>query len=165
MPDDFNLSSTDTIIKSPALNAPSSQSALPRRAESCFNRCRTRSSTKGRRSLFQGLSPSSSLAVPSSRVGGSTVLSARNIHVIARGHRPRRCAPASIGIAGQAARMSLGDVKRDRTRLEQREIALLIGRNLAERMKRQMCGFLHRTEGNKANLVGLAHFFERPANT
>src|ERR1700716_2782012 len=54
MPDDFSLSSTDTIIRSPALNPPSSQSALPRRAESCFNRSRTRSSTRGRRSLLQG---------------------------------------------------------------------------------------------------------------
>jgi hypothetical protein len=33
MPDDFNLSSTDTIIKSPALNAPSSQSVSPRRTQ------------------------------------------------------------------------------------------------------------------------------------
>jgi hypothetical protein len=84
MPDDFSLSSTDTIIRSPALNPPSSQSALPRRAESCFNRSRTRSSTRGRRSLLQGLSPSRSLAVASSRIAGSTVLSAANIHVIAR---------------------------------------------------------------------------------
>src|ERR1019366_7587914 len=32
----------------------------------------------------QGLSPSRNLATPSSRIGGSTVLSAANIHVIAR---------------------------------------------------------------------------------
>src|SRR5262245_17930795 len=64
MPDDFSLSSTDTIIRSPALNAPSSQSASPRRADSCFSRSRTRSSTRGKRSSCQGLSPSSSLAVP-----------------------------------------------------------------------------------------------------
>jgi hypothetical protein len=31
-------------------------------------------------------------------------------------------------------------------------------------MKRPMRGFLHRTERNKANLVGLAHLFKRPAN-
>jgi hypothetical protein len=31
-------------------------------------------------------------------------------------------------------------------------------------MKRQMRGFLHHTERNKANLIGLAHFFKRPAN-
>jgi hypothetical protein len=31
-------------------------------------------------------------------------------------------------------------------------------------MKRQMRGFLHRTKRNQANLVRLAHFFERPAN-
>ena len=60
--------------------------------------------------------------------------------------------------------MALGDMEHDRPCLEQREIAFFIGRNLAKRMKRQMRGFLHRTERNKANLVGLAHFFKRPAN-
>src|SRR4030095_2061445 len=39
-----------------------------------------------------------------------------------------------------------------------------VGRNLPEWMKRQMCGFLHRPERNKTNLVRLAHFLERPAN-
>src|SRR5688572_8953231 len=60
--------------------------------------------------------------------------------------------------------MVLGDMEDDRACLEQGEIAFLIGWNLAERMKAQMRGFLHRTERNKANLVGLAHFFKRPAN-
>jgi hypothetical protein len=55
-------------------------------------------------------------------------------------------------------------MEHDRPCLEQREIALLIGRNLAEGMKRQMRGFLHRTERDEANLVGLAHFFKRPTN-
>jgi hypothetical protein len=58
--------------------------------------------------------------------------------------------------------MTLGNMEDDRPGLEQGEIAFLIGRNLTERMKRQMRGFLHRTERHKANLVGLAHFFERP---
>lgn len=43
-----------------------------------------RSSTRGMRCADQGLSPSRSLAVQSSRMGGSTVLSAANIHAIAR---------------------------------------------------------------------------------
>jgi hypothetical protein len=60
--------------------------------------------------------------------------------------------------------MALRDVQHDRPGLEQREIAFLVGRNLAERMKRQMRGFLQRTKRNEANLVGLAHFLERPAN-
>ena len=60
--------------------------------------------------------------------------------------------------------MALGDVEDDRPCLEQGEVAFLIGRNLAERMKRQMRGFLHRPKRDKANLVGLAHFLERPAN-
>jgi hypothetical protein len=60
--------------------------------------------------------------------------------------------------------MALGYMEHDRPRFEQGEIAFLIGRNLAERMKRPMRWFLHRTERNKANLVGLAHFFKCPAN-
>src|SRR5262245_45115470 len=84
MPADFILSRTETIKRSPALNLPSSQSAPPRRADSCFNRARRRSATKGRRSGVQGLSPSKSLALASSRMAGSTVLTAANIHVIAR---------------------------------------------------------------------------------
>src|SRR6266851_1649976 len=109
MPEDFSLSSTDTIKRSPALNAPSSQSASPKRTESWFSR-------------------------------------------------------PDIGIVRQQARVALGDMEHNRPCLEQGEIAFLIGRNLAERMKRPMRGFLHRTERNKANLVGLAHFFKRPAN-
>src|SRR5262245_51680091 len=60
--------------------------------------------------------------------------------------------------------MALGDMEDDRACLEQGEIAFLVGWNLAERMKAHMRGFLHRTERNKANLVGPAHFLERPAN-
>ena len=60
--------------------------------------------------------------------------------------------------------MVLGDMEDDRACLEQGEIAFLIGGNLAERMKCQMRGFLHRAKRNKVNLVGLAHLFKRPAN-
>src|SRR5437660_12377256 len=60
--------------------------------------------------------------------------------------------------------MALGDMEHDRPCLEQGEVAFLIGRNLAERMKRQMRGFLHRAKRNKANLVGVTHFLKRPAN-
>src|SRR4029453_5963299 len=52
----------------------------------------------------------------------------------------------------------------DRPRLEQREIAFFVGRNLTERMKLTMRGFLHLTEREKSNVVRLAHFFKRPAN-
>src|SRR5580692_3489197 len=60
--------------------------------------------------------------------------------------------------------MALCDMEHDRPRLEQGKIAFFIGRNLPERMKRSMRGFLHRTERNQTNLVRLAHFFKRPAN-
>src|SRR5260370_7391473 len=61
--------------------------------------------------------------------------------------------------------MALRDMKHDRPRLEQGEIAFFKGRNLPERMKRTMRGFLHLAERNKTNVVRLADFFERPANT
>ena len=56
------------------------------------------------------------------------MLSAANIHVIARAR--------GIGIFRQQACMSLGDMKHDRSCLEQSETAFLVGRDLAERMKR-----------------------------
>ena len=45
--------------------------------------------------------------------------------------------------------MALGDVEDDRAGLEQREIAFLIGRDLAERMQRQMRGLLHRANDTR----------------
>src|SRR5688572_5541109 len=60
--------------------------------------------------------------------------------------------------------MALRDMEHDGARLEQGEIAFFIGRNLPERMKRTMRGFLHLTERNKTNVVRLAYFFKRPAN-
>ena len=95
---------------------------------------------------------------------GGYELEDRRLHRVERGEHPRDRARPRIGILRQQARMALGDVEHDRAGLEQGEIAFLIGRNLAERMKRQMRGFLHRTKRNQPNLVRLAHFFERPAN-
>jgi len=60
--------------------------------------------------------------------------------------------------------MALRDMEHDRPRLEQNKVLFFIGRDLPERIKRSMRRFLHRTERNEANLVGLAHFFKRPAN-
>src|ERR1700736_2552261 len=60
--------------------------------------------------------------------------------------------------------MALRDMEYDRPRLEEGEIAFFIGRNLPERMKHTMRGFLHLTERKKTNVVRLAHFFKRPAN-
>src|ERR1700704_3676037 len=149
MPEGFSLSSTDTIKRSPALNAPSSQSAAPRRTESWFSRPRTRSSTSGRRSLLQGLSPSRSLAVPSSRIGGSTVLSAVNIHVIARAR------PLVSSGSRPAWRSAIWNTIAPR--LEQGAFAFFTARNLPERMKHTTRGFLHLTERKKTNFVW--HFF------
>src|SRR5262245_24227089 len=88
----------------------------------------------------------------------------RRLHRVDRGKHPSDRARSGIGVSRQKFRMALGDMEDDRPCLEQGEIAFLISRNLAERMKSQMRGFLHRTKRNKANLVRLAHFLERPAN-
>ena len=88
----------------------------------------------------------------------------RRFHRVDRGKHPGDCAGAGIGIARQQAGVALRDMEDDRSRLEQRKLAFLIGRNLAERMQRQMRGFLHSAKRNKTNLVRLAHFFKRPAN-
>src|SRR5580704_17765520 len=60
--------------------------------------------------------------------------------------------------------MALRDMEYDRARLEEPEIAFFVGRNLTERMKVTMRGFLHLTEREKSNVVRLAHFFKCPAN-
>ena len=70
------------------------------------------------------------------------------------GHSERDSARPRIGVKRQPASMPLGDVQDDRPCLEQDEIAFLIGRNLAERMKRQVRGLLQCTERNKTNLAG-----------
>src|SRR4051794_20756740 len=88
----------------------------------------------------------------------------RRLHRIDRSKHPSDRARPGIGVVRQKACMALGDVEDDRPCLEQGEVAFLIGRYLAERMKSQMRRFRHRTERNKANLVGFAHFLKRPAN-
>lgn len=55
-------------------------------------------------------------------------------------------------------------MQHDGARLEQREIAVLIGRNLPERMQRPMRGLLHVAERKQTNIIGLADFLQRPAN-
>jgi hypothetical protein len=73
-----------------------------------------------------------SVAICPSTIGGSSVLSAANIHVIAR---------TGIRIVWQQTTMALRDMEHDRPRLEEDEIAFFIGRNLSERVKRTMRGF------------------------
>ncbi|MNT65578.1 hypothetical protein D3C72_2035710 [compost metagenome] len=60
--------------------------------------------------------------------------------------------------------MAFRDMEDDSPRFEQGEIALFIGRDLPERMKRDMRGLLHRFERNKTNVVRLAYFFKCPSN-
>jgi hypothetical protein len=60
--------------------------------------------------------------------------------------------------------VALGNMKHDRARLEQDEIAFFISRYLAERLQRAMRRLLQRAERPQTNLVGLACFLQRPAN-
>ena len=57
----------------------------------------------------------------------------------------------------------IGDVEDDRSGFEQDEIALFIGRDLAERMAGEVRWLLHCGKGQQADLVGLPHLLERPA--
>ena len=66
----------------------------------------------------------------------------RRLHGVERGEHPGDRPRPRVGIVREQARMVLGDVEDDRARLEQGEIAFLIGRDQAERMKAQMRGFL-----------------------
>jgi hypothetical protein len=95
------------------------------------------------------------MAFASSRIGGSTVLTAGEHPV----DRPR----PGLRIFGQQPGMALRDVQYDRPRLEQGKIAFFVCRNLPERMQRQMGGLLHRLERNKPHRIRLAHFLQRPA--
>jgi len=65
---------------------------------------------------------------------------------------------------GQKPRMSLGNMKHDRTRFEKDWIACFMGENLAEWMKGTVGGRLHGSERNQTNRIRLAYFFKRPAN-
>src|SRR5690606_33391083 len=69
-----------------------------------------------------------------------------------------------IGIVRKQTGVAFGDMENDRSCLKQDEFALLISWNLTERMKRQMCRFLHCLEGNKPNSVRLSHFFKSPTH-
>src|SRR5258707_12183903 len=95
---------------------------------------------------------------------GNSTIKDRRLHRVKRGKPPCDRARPGIRIVRQQACMELCDMEHDRPRLEQGKIAFFIGRNLPERMKCSMRGFLRRTERNKTNLVRLAHFFKRPAN-
>ena len=155
-PDPSSRRSTCTIMRSPALNAPSSQSASPEPVGK-FVQPHADAILDHRQALrCQGLSRSMSMAIERSTIGGSTVLSAANIHVIARAR--------AFASSGSSPAWRSRDMEHDRPRLEEGEIAFFIGRNLPERMKRAMRGLLHRFERNKTNVVRLAHLFKRPAN-
>ena len=115
-----------------------------------------RSLTRGRRCSNQVLSPSTSSAT--SQIGD------RRLQCTQRGKHPCDRARPGIRIVGEGPHGARRYGTRS-PRLEESEIAFFIGRNLPERMKRTMRGFLHLTERDKTNVVMLAHFFERPTNT
>jgi len=96
---------------------------------------------------------------------GAFEINDRRLHRIERGKHPCDRARPRIRIVWQQARMVLRYMENDRARLEQDEITFFIRRDLPERMKCTMRGFLHRTERKKTNVVRLAYFFKRPAHT
>ena|SRR5437868_1225202 len=60
--------------------------------------------------------------------------------------------------------MAFCEMEHDRPGFEQREIAVLISRNLPEGMERAVGRFLHRRERNKADVIRLADLFQGPPN-
>ena len=82
------------------------------------------------------------------------VLSAANIQVIARAPR--------TGMVRQQACMALGNMEDDCPGLEQDKTAVLIGRDLSERMTDEMRGLLHRLERYKTDFIRLARFLKGP---
>jgi hypothetical protein len=77
---------------------------------------------------------------------GDRALEDRRLHRAERGEHPGDGARPAVGVIRQQAGMALGDVENDRPRLEQHQIAVLIGRDLPERMDRPMGGLFHRGE-------------------
>ena len=143
------------MMRSPALKAPSSQSASP--AGRKLDQSIANAVFDPRQALFGP-------GLVALREPGGHEFEERRLHSVERGEHPGDRPRPRIGVVWEQARMVVGDVEDDRACLEQGEIAFLKGRNLAERMKCQMRGFLHHGKRNKANLVGLAHLFKRPAN-
>src|SRR3546814_19358077 len=94
----------------------------------------------------------------------SSVVCSSDLHGVEGGEHPGNRAYPGIRIGRQQASMMLRDMKDDRSRLKQDEIAFLIGRDLPARMKREMRWLFHLGEGNKANVIRLANLFEGPAN-
>src|SRR4051812_23063401 len=135
MPEALSRRITDIVKRSPALNAPSSQSASPRRSESAPSRARRRSWTKGQALLVPALG--------ALHQHGYSKIDDRRLDRAERGKHPRDRARSGVGIVGQQAAMTFGNMEHDRPGFEQRQIAFLVGRNLPERMQRAMGILLH----------------------
>ena len=89
-------------------------------------------------------------------IGGSTELSAAKVQV--------RTSSRSFASAGISARRAIGDVQDDRARLEQRQVAVLEHRHLAERLQGAVGGGLLVVEADQAHFVRQAGLLERPAD-
>ncbi len=80
------------------------------------------------------------------------------------GEHPGDGPSAGVRVGWQQPPVALGDVKHDGARLEEPQAALLVGGDLAEGMKPEMRGPLHRLERDQADVVGPAYLLERPAH-
>ena len=88
----------------------------------------------------------------------------RRLDRVERGEHPFDRARPRRRIARQQAAETLGDVEHDRARFEQRDVAVLLGRHLAERLARAVRRLLLLALGEIVDVVGLADFLERPAH-
>ncbi|MGY4326085.1 hypothetical protein ACVWWG_000499 [Bradyrhizobium sp. LB7.2] len=95
---------------------------------------------------------------------GHPELDDRRLQRAQRGKHPRDHAGSGVRIVRQQPGMALRDMEHDRAGFEQSEIAILEGRDLRERMQREMCGLLHVLERDQTDVVGLTHLLERPAH-
>ena len=74
---------------------------------------------------------------------GDLAFDDRRLDRVERGEHPGDRARPGVRVVRQQARMALGDVEHDRPGLEEGEIAVLVGRDLAEGVQRQVRGLLH----------------------
>jgi len=88
----------------------------------------------------------------------------RLLHRAERGEHPGDRSRPGVRVVRQQARTGLGDVEHDAAGLEQHQVAFLVGRDLAEGMKRPVRRLLHLGEGDQADVIRLADLLERPAH-
>jgi hypothetical protein len=78
---------------------------------------------------------------------------------------PRNGLGATCRVIWKQAGITLPDVQNDRAGLEQFDLAVLPGRNLAERTETPMLRRFEIGEGQQTDIIGLSDLFQRPPDT